>query len=168
MHPIFLHRQRLGLYLLAWAPLTALLVVLMVVVGGSDWPEAATLAEPLVLVFSRPGGLAIAWSRRVADRTLTFRRRSVGPPVRFRLRDNETKTVWDALTGRAVEGELTGQALELQRSYLMLMSRFRAFHPEGEVLPLADGSDPTLPRSPEADPAEGKGDRDREGGRDEG
>ncbi len=52
MHPIFVRRQRLGLYLLAWAPLTALLAVLLVLVGGSRWDEGAAMAVPLALVFA--------------------------------------------------------------------------------------------------------------------
>jgi len=52
MHPIFVRRQRLGLYLLAWAPLAALLAVLMVVVGHSRWGEGIAMAVPLALVFA--------------------------------------------------------------------------------------------------------------------
>jgi signal transduction histidine kinase len=52
VHPIFIERDRLRLYLLAWAPIGALLVVLLAVGGRLDWLESAILAFPLALLYA--------------------------------------------------------------------------------------------------------------------
>jgi len=52
MHPILTGLRQLGLYLLAWAPLSAILVYLMVRRGELRWTEAAILIVPLCLVYA--------------------------------------------------------------------------------------------------------------------
>jgi two-component system sensor histidine kinase AlgZ len=52
MHPILSRPGRLGLYLLAWAPLTAILAGLLVLSGSLTWLEAGVLAMPLALVYA--------------------------------------------------------------------------------------------------------------------
>ncbi len=52
MHPIFSGRGRLGLYLLGWSPLSALIVVLLVWRGALSWGEAALVGLPLAYFFA--------------------------------------------------------------------------------------------------------------------
>jgi len=52
VHPILSRRGRLGLYLLAWAPLVPLAAVLLAGWGQSGWGEALALALPLVPVYA--------------------------------------------------------------------------------------------------------------------
>ncbi len=52
MHPIFEQRRGLGLYLLAWLPMAALLGGLLGLIGGSSWVEATALAVPLTVVYA--------------------------------------------------------------------------------------------------------------------
>lgn len=52
MHPIFAGRGRLGLYLLGWSPLAALIVVLLVWRGELSWGEAMLVGLPLAYLFA--------------------------------------------------------------------------------------------------------------------
>jgi two-component system sensor histidine kinase AlgZ len=52
VHPILAEPRRIGLYLLSWAPLAALAVVLLAVRAGSSWGEALLLGLPLVGVYA--------------------------------------------------------------------------------------------------------------------
>jgi two-component system, LytTR family, sensor histidine kinase AlgZ len=50
MHPILANIRRLGLYLLAWIPLAALVVYLIHVAAGIEWRLAAAFGAPLSLI----------------------------------------------------------------------------------------------------------------------
>jgi len=52
MHPILGNFRRLALYLLAWVPLSGLLVYLLAVSGGLRWSRATALMAPLCLVYA--------------------------------------------------------------------------------------------------------------------
>ncbi len=52
MHPFFTQPGRLGVYLLGWIPLTAILGGLLVLAGGLTFLEAASLAAPLGLLYA--------------------------------------------------------------------------------------------------------------------
>jgi two-component system, LytTR family, sensor histidine kinase AlgZ len=52
MHPFFTHSGRLGVYLLGWIPLTAILGGLLMLAGGLSLLEAAALATPLGLLYA--------------------------------------------------------------------------------------------------------------------
>ena len=52
MHPILGNLRRLSLYLLGWAPLTALLFYLLALPGGFKWTHALAMAVPLCLVYA--------------------------------------------------------------------------------------------------------------------
>jgi|SRR5215469_2365422 len=52
MHPILGQMRRLGLYLLAWIPITAILSFLLTTPGGLRPAEAAAMAVPLCLVYA--------------------------------------------------------------------------------------------------------------------
>lgn len=52
MHPILSRIGRLGLYLLAWVPLAAMLVYLLASSGEMRWLEAGALVAPLCLLYA--------------------------------------------------------------------------------------------------------------------
>src|SRR5215471_12182473 len=52
MHPILGNLRRLGLYLLGWIPLAAILFYLLVLAGGLKWTHAVAMAVPLCLVYA--------------------------------------------------------------------------------------------------------------------
>jgi hypothetical protein len=52
MHPFFMQPGRLGVYLLGWIPLAAILGGLLVLAGGLSAFEAATLSIPLALLYA--------------------------------------------------------------------------------------------------------------------
>jgi hypothetical protein len=51
MHPFLANKSRLGVYLLQWMPLAALLAFLLATMGRLSWPEAIALASPLILIY---------------------------------------------------------------------------------------------------------------------
>jgi hypothetical protein len=62
--------------------------------------------QPLVVFLTEDAVTARVWGRAIGDRTLTFTAEG------DRMRDAETGSLWDPLTGRAVEGPLEGEGLE--------------------------------------------------------
>ena len=77
---------------------------------------------------------AIAWKRRVNDQSLTFtwsgQKDEHGNAL---LKDQETGSHWSAMTGAALSGELQGRQLEQLQNYPILIHRYHAFYPEGDV-----------------------------------
>ena len=77
---------------------------------------------------------AIAWTRRVNDLVLTFawadQLDQHGNTV---LQDQETGSTWSALTGTALSGKLKGKQLTQLQHYPILINRYHAFYPQGEV-----------------------------------
>ena len=52
MHPLLARFRNLGIYLLAWIPLAAMLAYLLKASGGFGWSEALALSFPLCLVYA--------------------------------------------------------------------------------------------------------------------
>jgi two-component system, LytTR family, sensor histidine kinase AlgZ len=52
MHPLLAGKDRLGLYLLAWVPLAALLARMLTAGGELSWTEAATIILPLAAIYA--------------------------------------------------------------------------------------------------------------------
>jgi len=52
MHPILGNLRRLAMYLLAWIPLTAVIMVLLMYSGGMQWQWALAVAAPLCLLYA--------------------------------------------------------------------------------------------------------------------
>jgi hypothetical protein len=84
-------------------------------------------ATPLLVYYSPRDGTAVAWTRRVEGRELTFEAGAGG------LRDRETGSRWSWLRGEAVEGRLKGRQLDPVSYNPILVDRFRVFYPEGPV-----------------------------------
>ena len=94
--------------------------------------------QPLLVYYSKTQRTAIAWNREVAGRTLTFSRNKAPPPdgdsggARL-LRDDQTGSLWNWLTGEAVKGPLRGQRLKAVAHHPILTERFRAFYKNGPI-----------------------------------
>jgi hypothetical protein len=67
---------------------------------------------PLLVVFDEEGTAAVIFQRRVEGKTLTFKKAQLqGKKMPF-VADAETSSVWEGLSGRAVQGRLKGKILE--------------------------------------------------------
>jgi hypothetical protein len=82
---------------------------------------------PLVVVWSKPDGTAVAWRRVAGGRELTFERHDDV------LRDRETGSRWSWLRGEAVAGPLRGARLDAVSHNPILVERFRAFYPDAPI-----------------------------------
>ncbi len=87
---------------------------------------------PVIVVYSRDDGTAVAWQRIANGQELTFDDSGKKAADWF-LRDRETGTLWSAVRGEAVEGRLAGARLEPISHNPILVDRFRAFYPDGPV-----------------------------------
>ena len=67
--------------------------------------------QELVVVFDKDAATGVAFDRVVDGRTLTFDLVTDVSGDLLGLRDRETETLWVALTGEAIEGELAGARL---------------------------------------------------------
>lgn len=87
-----------------------------------------------VVVYHKEEGAAGVWNRKFDGRTLVF---DLQPPEdeksRFLIRDRQTSTLWDWLTGKAMSGPLEGGQLKKMQSNPMLNIRFNGFYPNAPV-----------------------------------
>ena len=88
--------------------------------------------QEVVITFDPTSESGAAFLRRLDGRSLTF-----GPaPGRAGvalMRDNETGSLWQVLTGQAVEGELFGERLERLPSHYSFWFAWSDFHPQTEL-----------------------------------
>ncbi|MCI0864370.1 MAG: DUF3179 domain-containing protein, partial [Chloroflexi bacterium] len=71
-------------------------------------------------------------------KTLTFEPAQVRAGVAL-MRDQETGSLWQVLTGQAVEGPLFGERLERLPSHYSFWFAWSDFHPQTELYELAAG-----------------------------
>jgi hypothetical protein len=89
------------------------------------------LEERPYAVFVTPDlATALAWSRKVGNRTLTFQAEG------DRMVDAETRSSWDALSGRALSGPLAGRALSPIPATTGFWHAWKAHHPDTQVVGL--------------------------------
>jgi hypothetical protein len=82
---------------------------------------------PLVIVFESRSATITAFERRVGDTELTFRLEADG------LIDDQTSSVWDVVSGRAIRGSLAGRRLTPVAGIVSHLRAWRLLHPETEV-----------------------------------
>jgi len=73
------------------------------------------------------------WGRRLNGLTLTFHLAGINNQ-NFLMRDEETGTYWQQISGRAVSGPLAGQALQLVYSEELTFALWKSEQPSGIVL----------------------------------
>lgn len=86
--------------------------------------------EPLLVVFSPDSATAAVWSRRLGERTLTFR------PVKgtdLEVEDGETGTRWRWIDGSGVAGPLAGESLTLMPSTYAFWFGWKDWYPTTAV-----------------------------------
>lgn len=80
--------------------------------------------RPVVVVYDAESGTAALYGRTVEGRTLTFDWHS------GRLRDRESGSRWDPVTGSAVDGPLRGRRLPQEPATMTTERAWKSFHPE--------------------------------------
>ena len=94
--------------------------------------------EEVVITFDPTSESGAAFVRRLNGRNLTFE----PAPGRFGvalMRDQETGSLWQVLTGQAIEGELFGERLERLPSHYSFWFAWSDFHPQTELYDTAAG-----------------------------
>jgi len=86
--------------------------------------------RPVAVFLTSDLTTALAWSRKVGGRTLTFHADG------DRMVDAETGSTWDALSGRALSGSLAGQALSAVPATTGFWHAWKAHHPDTRVVGL--------------------------------
>jgi Protein of unknown function (DUF3179) len=91
---------------------------------------------PLVAVFDPTTSRAVAWSRRLGERTLQFEFVQGGKYPQ--MRDSETGSLWDRMQGTCLAGELAGKQLDPVLATAWLGKRWKGFFPKGEIMGLPE------------------------------
>jgi hypothetical protein len=86
--------------------------------------------RPYAVFLTSDLATAVAWSRKVGSRTLTFRADG------DRMVDAETGSAWDPLSGKAVSGPLAGRSLAAAPSTPGFWHAWKAHHPHTRVAAL--------------------------------
>jgi len=94
--------------------------------------------ESVVVTFEPISESGAAFERRLDGRTLTFEPAAGREGITL-MRDLETGSLWQVLTGQAVEGPLSGQRLERLPSHYSFWFAWSDFHPETELYKTAPG-----------------------------
>lgn len=87
----------------------------------------------LVVVIDPEHKEAMAFSRRVGERTLFFQPAVRNTAERLLMRDRETGSLWDRLSGKAIEGPLKGKSIVPLISVPWLKERWRQIYKDGVV-----------------------------------
>lgn len=83
---------------------------------------------PVLVTFDAENASGAVFERRIDGKILTFRQVDG-----FQIVDDETGTLWDGVTGDALEGELLGSQLERVKSTLSFWFGWKDFYPETRV-----------------------------------
>ena len=81
----------------------------------------------LVVVFESDSATITAFERRVGDTELTFRPETDG------LIDDQTSSIWDAVTGLAIRGKLAGRRLTPVAGIVSHLRAWQTLHPNTEI-----------------------------------
>ena len=91
--------------------------------------------EDVLVYFDNFTDTGLAFDRRVAGRSLTFRLDGDPAGVNTVLIDEETGSKWQAFTGRAFEGELQGETMGRMLSHLAFWFAWKDWNPDTELYP---------------------------------
>ena len=109
------------------------------VISGEEVVNDYFAGRNVVVTFAPESETGVIFDRSVDNRTLSF---EPLPPEKALsiMRDRETGTVWDRLTGRAVEGPLCCIALERLPSHYAFWFAWSDYHPDTALYGVASGS----------------------------
>jgi hypothetical protein len=85
--------------------------------------------QPLLVVFDKESGASAVYGRTLNGQTYTF----VATADPLVMQDNETGSTWDATTGTATAGPLSGQSLPRLKSTQVFWFGWKDFHPDTVV-----------------------------------
>ncbi|MQF64919.1 DUF3179 domain-containing protein [SAR202 cluster bacterium AC-409-J13_OGT_754m] len=88
---------------------------------------------PTLVAFDSDSGAGVVFHREIEGKTLTFDLHRIEMESTPMVIDRETGTVWEMLTGRAVEGSLKGQKLEQLPTTLAFWFAWKDFYPNTEI-----------------------------------
>ncbi len=88
--------------------------------------------RPLVVAFSSESATGVVFSRTLAGKTLRFMRLRREQGVLL-MDDDETRSVWRALSGEAIRGKLAGSSLTQLPSTTGFWFAWKGFYPETRV-----------------------------------
>jgi len=98
----------------------------------SPLAHATISTQPLLVVYVEPAATAVAFRRQVSGRLLTFQ--ALTPEHGgWRMVDRETGTRWNAVTGEAVSGPLTGDQLRPVPATQAYLASWQALYPRGRL-----------------------------------
>ena len=89
--------------------------------------------QDIVLVLSVRTGVARAFAPNVDGERLNFLLLDESEEDELLLTDEETESVWDGLSGRALDGAYADEQLPVFVSLPILSSRFPVFYPDGLI-----------------------------------
>ena len=89
--------------------------------------------KPVLVTFDPLNETGAIFVRSVAGKPLHFQTTTKTGDGVLLLRDQETGSTWQALTGRAIDGPLAGTALERLPSFYSFWFAWSDFHPETEL-----------------------------------
>lgn len=89
--------------------------------------------EIMLVTFDKESTAAHLFSSEVDDRTLEFMADGPG-----RMRDTQTKTIWNANTGAALDGPLNGSRLQQRVGIVAYKRIWEAFHPGSVTVRLSE------------------------------
>ena len=95
--------------------------------------------RPVLIAFDPLNETGAAFLRSVDGQPLHFDTATKTIDGVFLLRDQETGSTWQALTGRAIDGPLAGTALERLPSFYSFWFAWSDFHPDTELFALPQG-----------------------------
>jgi Protein of unknown function (DUF3179) len=87
----------------------------------------------ILIVFNNTSATGVVFDSRVGDMTLTFSQMSSEP---FTMKDNETGSTWNAITGTATDGPLAGESLIRIKSTAAFWFGWKDFHPDTSIYDL--------------------------------
>ncbi len=73
------------------------------------------------------------WGRQVEGRTLTFHLAGINNQ-NFLMRDEQTGSYWQQVSGQAISGPMKGKSLELVHSDELTFDLWKSEHPDGSIL----------------------------------
>lgn len=84
--------------------------------------------QPVLVFFNAETGTGIVFDRQVNNRTLTF-----SLAAGSGLSDAETSTLWDGMTGQALDGPLAGESLARLKSTASFWFGWKDWYPETRI-----------------------------------
>ena len=99
--------------------------------GGTPVVNDVVSGTPLLIAFDPESATGVVFSRHVSGTELNFI--ALENSGDFRVWDIETGTVWNPLTGVALEGPLTGAVLERIDSHYEFWFAWKDYRPETEL-----------------------------------